>query len=45
MFKFMELAYPGIHNQKKVIVNGIGHDGQGMYQSSEFKLLLTHLLK
>jgi hypothetical protein len=45
MFKFMELAYPGIHNQKKVIVNGIGHDGQGMYQSSEFKLLLTQLLK
>ncbi len=44
MFKYMELAYPSTHNHKRVIVNGIGHDGQGMYQSNEFKTFLTQLL-
>lgn len=45
MFRFMELTYPGGHNHKKAIVNGIGHDGQGMYQSNEFKALLSTLLQ
>jgi hypothetical protein len=45
MFRFMEFSYQGSHNHKREIVNGIGHDGQGMYQSSEFKTLLTQLLK
>ncbi|PSR12810.1 MAG: hypothetical protein DA408_12185 [Bacteroidetes bacterium] len=44
MFRYMELAYPGTHHHTKTIVNGIGHDGQGMYQSSEFRALLTDLL-
>jgi hypothetical protein len=44
MYRFMEQTYPGIHNHKRAIVNGIGHDGQGMYQSSEFKTLLPQLL-
>ncbi|MEP4532099.1 MAG: Ig-like domain-containing protein [Cyclobacteriaceae bacterium] len=45
MYRFMELTYPGTHNHKRVIVNGIGHDGQGMYQSSEFKTFLKQLVK
>ncbi|SMD35965.1 hypothetical protein SAMN04488029_2633 [Reichenbachiella faecimaris] len=32
-------------NQTKEIVQGIGHDGQGMYQSSEFKAILSELFK
>jgi hypothetical protein len=44
MYRYMELMYPGSHNHSRTIVNGIGHDGQGMYQSSEFKTLLTQLL-
>lgn len=43
MFRFMELSYPGTHQHKKVVVNGIGHDGQGMYLSPEFKTLLKQL--
>ncbi|XOV92689.1 MAG: Ig-like domain-containing protein [Bacteroidota bacterium] len=45
MFRYMELVYPSIHNHSKTIVNGIGHDGSGMYQSSEFKTLLNKLIK
>lgn len=45
MFRYIELSYPGTHQHKKVIVNGIGHDGEGMYQSPEFKILLTDLVK
>lgn len=45
MFRYMELSYPGTHNHKRVIVNGVGHDGQGMYQSNEFRSLLTQLLQ
>ncbi len=45
MYRYMELSYPGTHNHKRVVVNGIGHDGQGMYQSSEFKALLSQLLQ
>jgi hypothetical protein len=44
MFRYMELVYPSSHNHSKQIVNGIGHDGSGMYQSSEFKLLLNELI-
>lgn len=44
MFRYMELVYPGTHNHSKIIVNGVGHDGQGMYQSLEFKTLLSALL-
>lgn len=44
MFRYMEMTYPGIHMHQRVIVNGIGHNTQGMYQSSEFKALLMQLL-
>ena len=45
MFRYMELVYPGTHHHNKVIVEGIGHDGQGMYQSASFKALLSQLLQ
>lgn len=45
MFSFMNLTYAGTHAHTRVIVNGIGHDGQGMYQSSEFKILLNGLVE
>ncbi|MFT4535618.1 MAG: hypothetical protein ACI9P5_002987 [Saprospiraceae bacterium] len=44
MLKFMELIYPSLHNHTKTIVNGIGHNGSGMYQSTEFRTLLNNLL-
>lgn len=43
MFEYMELTYPGDHAHKRVVVEGIGHDGQGMYQSDEFKAWLDIL--
>jgi hypothetical protein len=44
MFKYMELVYPGMHQHSKTIVNGIGHDGNGMYNSTTFKSLLQEIL-
>lgn len=44
MFQYMELSYPSNHSQQKVIVNGIGHDGQAMFQSPEFRALLSDIL-
>ena len=44
MFRYMELVYPGIHRHSRLIVEGIGHDGAGMYQSAEFRELLRGLL-
>ncbi|MEP2668720.1 MAG: Ig-like domain-containing protein [Cyclobacteriaceae bacterium] len=41
MFRYMELVYPSTHSHSKVVVNGIGHDGQGMYQSPAFKSWLS----
>jgi hypothetical protein len=43
MFRYMELAYPA-NNHNRVIVDGIGHDGQGMYSSETFKVLLNQLV-
>jgi len=45
MFRYMELVYPSSHNHYKTIVNGVGHDGSGMYKSFEFKTLIKSLLK
>lgn len=45
MFRYMENFYSGTHNHSKAIVNGIGHNGQGMYQSTEFRTLLNNLLE
>ncbi|GAB4235783.1 MAG: hypothetical protein Tsb0034_10080 [Ekhidna sp.] len=44
MFTYMELKYLDTHNHGKAIVDGIGHDGQRMYQSEEFGTLLIELL-
>lgn len=43
MYDYMNLKFTG-NNHSKVIVEGIGHDGQGMYTSSEFKDLLLQEL-
>lgn len=45
MYQFMELAYPGTHNHSRIIVNGIGHDGAGMYSSDTFKMLIRQLVE
>lgn len=45
MFRYMELVYATSHQHAKKIVNGIGHDGSGMYQSTEFRSLLIELLQ
>lgn len=44
MFEFMQLTYGAGHQHAKHIVNGVGHDGQGMYQSNEFGVLLNSLI-
>lgn len=44
MFRYMELMYPGQHAHSRVVVEGIGHDGAGMYQSGEFRGVLGMLL-
>lgn len=43
IFTIMNGTFPG-NNHSKTIVQGIGHDGRRMYQSDEFKSLLTTLL-
>jgi hypothetical protein len=43
MFDYMGLKYAS-HGHQKFIVEGIGHNGQGMYGSSEFSGLLLSLL-
>lgn len=44
IYAWLEAQYSGQHNSAKVMVDGIGHDGQGMYQSNDFKTLLSNLL-
>jgi hypothetical protein len=44
MFSYMENFHSTEHNHQKVIVEGIGHNGQGMYASPEFRSLLNTLL-
>jgi ABC-type sugar transport system substrate-binding protein len=43
MFYFINQKFPD-NNSKQVIVEGIGHNGQAMYQSTEFRDLLNDLL-
>ena len=43
IFIYMNLKYNDNHNHKRVIVDGVSHNGRRMYQSSEFKSLLTQL--
>lgn len=45
IFSWLGTQYNGQHNSTKVVVNGIGHDGQGMYQSGDFKTLLNDILE
>jgi hypothetical protein len=43
-YLFMEEYYPGNHDHRKIIVDGVGHDGQAMYSAEEFKNYLTEFL-
>ena len=44
MYRYLELAFPAEHQHQRQIVEGIGHNGQGMYQSPEFRALLQQIL-
>lgn len=44
MFLYLELAYPGVHQHSRTIVEGIGHDGAAMYGSAALQSLLQQLL-
>jgi hypothetical protein len=45
MMTYLNEAFPGQHNHRKVIAQGITHDGSRIYQSSEFRSLLNELLE
>lgn len=45
IFTFLENHYSGMHKSRKQVVNGVGHDGQGIYLSTEFADLLKTLVK
>lgn len=45
IFTFMNEYYNGMHVHQKVIVEGVSHDGEGMYKSPEFSGLLGDLLQ
>lgn len=45
LFRYMELRFPNEHQHKKIIVEGIGHNGAGMYSSPEFEDLLLDLVQ
>lgn len=44
-FSMMDYFFSGAHSHTKTVVNGISHNGQGMYQSPEFKSLLNNLVQ
>lgn len=44
VYRFMNEFYAGQHAHTKVLVNGIGHNGEGMYKSPEFQLLIKQLV-
>lgn len=44
ILSYMNLKYGSSHNHKKVIAQGISHNGFQIYTSTEFKSLLTQLL-
>ncbi len=44
IFRLMETNYSNTQQHVKVTVNGVGHDGQAMYQSSEFVTWLNAAL-
>lgn len=45
IFRVMNTFYAGEHAHERVIVNGVGHDGENMYKSSEFRTLITDNLE
>ncbi len=45
IFRLMETNHSTTQQNAKVTVNGVGHDGQAMYQSSEFKTWLNTILE
>lgn len=45
MFKYMQQIYPDVHKHEKVVVPGVNHQGSVIYQSQEFRELLTDLFK
>lgn len=44
IFQYMNLKFSD-HNHKKVIVEGVSHQGSAIYSSNEFRSLLIQLLK
>lgn len=44
-YSLLEARYNGIHRSRKVLVPGIGHDAQGMYQSGAFRTLIRDLFQ
>ncbi|QCK16267.1 Ig-like domain-containing protein [Mangrovivirga cuniculi] len=43
ILRYMNNFYPASNTHSEIIVEGIGHDGQGMYSSEEFKTWLGGL--
>ena len=41
MYLYMQTFYGATNNHEKIIVNNVGHDANGMYNSSEFKEYIT----
>lgn len=44
IYSLMEANHGGVHRSRKVVVVGVGHDAQGMYQSVSFRALLSEIL-
>ena len=44
MFRYLDLAYPGVHQHARVVVPGVSHDAQALYQSATFRSFLVGLL-
>jgi hypothetical protein len=45
VFQWLETRYAGVHKSQKVVVQGVGHDGQGMYLSQEVNAWIKNKLK
>lgn len=43
IYNWLQTQYSGQNSSSKIIVNGIGHDGQAMYQSNEFKTIIQEV--
>lgn len=45
MHLFMETFYPNEHQHEKVLVEGVGHNGNSMYNSNSYKELMLQIFK